>query len=314
MEQINNSPESTNGDLPLKTIILTAFLCMLFGGNAVAVKISLSGIGIYTTAALRFGTAAMLLFIWARVTHKSIRITRRQFGQLVFLTLIFFTQISFFYSGQSRTSASHGVLIANLLPFVIMILAHFLLPDDRITPRKVTGLLLGFAGVALLFSDSLQASTHHSLKGDFLIVCGVFFWGCNATFVKRIIGDYNPLQITLYPMLIGTPIYTVCAFLFDEPMIISLSSDVILAMFYQTVVTATFGFIIWNGLISKYGATTLHSFVFIMPVSGVFFGILLLDDPVTSSLIGSITLVTMGLLVVTRRPTRKIPRNVPSHK
>lgn len=308
MEQTIINPESTNGELPLKKIILTVFLCMLFGGNAVAVKISLSGIGIYTTAALRFGGAALLLYIWARVTHKNIRISRKQFGQLAFLTLIFFLQISFFYSGQSRTSASHGVLIANLLPFVIMILAHFLLPDDRINSRKVIGLLFGFAGVALLFSDSLQVSTHHSLTGDLLIVCGVLFWGCNATFVKRIIAGYNPLQITLYPMLIGTPVYTVCAFLFDEPMIISLSPEVILAMLYQTVVTTTFGFITWNGLISKYGATTLHSFIFIMPVSGVFFGIMLLGDPVTSSLIGSIILVTMGLLVINRRPFRKFSK------
>lgn len=309
MEKTIIDSGNANGALPLKTILLTTFLCMLFGANAVAVKISLTGIGIYTTAALRFGGAALLLYTFSRLTHKNIRINRKQFSQLLFLTLIFFFQISFFYSGQSRTSASHGVLIANLLPFVIMILAHFLLPDDRINTRKVVGLLLGFTGVVLLFSDSLKVSTHHSLHGDLLIVCGVIFWGCNATFVKRIIADYNPLQITLYPMLIGTPIYTVCALLFDEPMIISLSPGVILAMLYQTVVTATFGFIIWNGLISKYGATTLHSFIFIMPVSGVFLGIMLLGDPVTSSLIGSIALVTMGLLVINRRPFGKISKS-----
>jgi drug/metabolite transporter (DMT)-like permease len=308
MEQTIINPESGNGEFPFKTIILTTCLCMLFGANAVAVKISLTGIGIYTTAALRFGGAALLLFTWSRLTHKNIRINRKQFSQLAFLTLIFFFQISFFYSGQSRTSATHGVLIANLLPFVIMILAHYLLPDDKINSHKVIGLLLGFAGVALLFSDSLQVSIHHSLHGDILIVCGVIFWGCNATFVKKIIGDYNPLQITLYPMLIGTPVYTICAILFDEPMIISLSPEVIFAMLYQTVVTATFGFIIWNSLISKYGATTLHSFIFIMPVSGVFFGIVLLGDPVTSSLIGSIFLVTTGLLVVNRRLSPKITK------
>ena len=309
MKQAGN----TNGELPFKTIILTTFLSMLFGANAVAVKISLSGLGVYTTAAIRFGGAALLLLIWSRLGHKNLRINRKQFGQLVLLTLIFFLQISFFYSGQSRTSASHGVLIANIVPFVIMILAHFLLPDDRINTRKVVGLLFGFAGVALVFSDSLQVSTHHSLQGDILIVCAVLFWGCNATFVKRIISDYTPLQITIYPMLIGTPLYTICAILFDEPMISSLSSRVILSMLYQTVVTATFGFIIWNGLVSKYGATTLHSFLFIMPVSGVFFGILLLGDPVTSSLIGSIALVTMGLLVITRGPFRKIKKQQLEH-
>lgn len=292
---------TTDGDsLPFPAALYTVFLCMLFGANNVAVKISLTGVGIYTNAGLRFGGAALFLLAWGVTTGKPLRISARQLLQMTIFTAIFFFQITFFYMGLRLTSASHGVLISNLLPFVVMLLAHHLLPNDRITRKKVLGLVLGFAGVFLLFIDS-AASPHSSLHGNLLIAIGVLLWGCNAVFVKKIISDYTPLQITIYPMLIGAPIYLLCGVLFDTPMIAEVDTPIVLAMLYQTLVTTTFGFLAWNRLIQQYGATALHAFIFIMPLSGVFFGVTLLGEPVTSALLGSILLVTCGLVVINRR-------------
>jgi drug/metabolite transporter (DMT)-like permease len=72
-------------------------------------------------------------------------------------------------------------------------------------------------------------------------------------------------------------------------------------MLYQTFVTASFGFVAWNTMIRRFGATALHSFVFIMPVSGVFLGVTLLGEPITANLIGSIVFVVTGLIVVNRK-------------
>jgi drug/metabolite transporter (DMT)-like permease len=73
-------------------------------------------------------------------------------------------------------------------------------------------------------------------------------------------------------------------------------------MAYQAFVTASFGLIGWTMMIKRYGASTLHSFIFIMPISGVFFGVVMLGEPLTMGLIGSIVLVTVGLIIVNRSP------------
>ena len=72
-------------------------------------------------------------------------------------------------------------------------------------------------------------------------------------------------------------------------------------MLYQIFVTASFGMVAWNTLIRKYGATSLHSFVYLMPVSGVILGVVLLDEPLTYNLIGSVLLIATGLIIVNRR-------------
>lgn len=293
----HNNQESTDSVLPLRTALFAIFLCMLFGANPVAVKVTLTGIGIFTTAALRFSISSTILFLWARHTGKPLGLTRYQFLQLSGVALLFFVQISLFYSGQNKTTASHGVLIANILPFIVMILAHFILPNDRITRRKVAGLIFGFSGVLLLFRDSLQL-TAEAITGDLLLLSAVIIWGCNTIFIKRIISGFHPVQVTLFPMLLSAPLFYLAGYLFDEQMIKELSAPVIQGMFYQSIITASFGFVMWNTLIQKYGATTLHSFVFLMPVSGVILGVMLLGEPFTPNLAGSICLVATGLLII----------------
>ena len=279
--------------------LFTIFLCVLFGANAVAIKISLAGLGVFTTAALRFGTASLVIFTWARLTGRPVRLTSHQFRLMLVLGVVFYCQLSFFYLGLARTTASHGTLIANILPFVVLVLAHFFIKEEHITAHKVIGLVLGFCGVLLLFGDAGKMAQEVVL-GDLFVLVAVIIWGGNAIYTKRIISTFHPIQITLYPLAIAAPLFFLTALFVDQEMVKYIDASILASMAYQTFVTASFGMIGWMMMIKRYGATTLHSFIFIMPISGVFFGIVMLGEPLTRNLIGSIIMVTLGLIVVNR--------------
>jgi len=294
----------TRNELPLKAAFFSAFLCMLFGANAVAIKFSLTGVGVLTSGGIRFTGGALAIFCWALCTGKPLAVNRRQIRKLAPLPFILYIQISLFYYGQSQTFASHGALLANLLPFVVMILAHFFVVGDRISVKKIIGLLFGFSAVSLLIADT-SLSQSGALRGDLLILAAVVIWGGHVVYIKKIIDDFHPVQITLYPMVIAGPLFLVSGLLFDSQMIISLNPPVMAALFYQTFITASFGFVAWNTMIQRHGPTALHSFVFIMPISGVSLGVLLLGEPLTSSIIGSIVLVVIGLIIVNKPGKRR---------
>ncbi len=74
------------------------------------------------------------------------------------------------------------------------------------------------------------------------------------------------------------------------------------------LVTTVFGFVAWNTMIQIFGATALRSFVFIMPISGVFLGVTLLGEPITPNLIYAIFLVVVGLIVVNKVSRKRLPR------
>ena len=146
-----NEATDQNKNLPFWAAAFTLLLCFLFGANAVAIKISLSGLGVFTTAGIRFSLASLAIFIWARATEQPFAVSRKQSPRLLVICLLFTVQLSLFYLGISKTNASRGTLLVNLQPFFILFLAHFFIPGDRITRRKLIGILLGFSGVAFLF-------------------------------------------------------------------------------------------------------------------------------------------------------------------
>lgn len=296
------SPMAPHAELPAAAAAVTAFLCILFGANAVAIKISLAGIGTFTAAGTRFTIGAITLFLWAWFTEKPLKLNSRQVRQVLVLCLFFTIQLACFYSGLKRTTASHGTLIANLLPFNVLILAHFFIPGDRITLKRVTGLILGFTGVVFLLMDATGGAPSTTVQtGDLIVFLAVLVWGGNAVYIKTIIHDFHPVQITLFPMAFGGAVFFAAGCLLDDPMIRFLDARIILAFLYTTFVTAAFGFVAWNTLLSRFGATALHSFIFIMPLSGVFFGILLLDEPVTPHLVAAIAFIVLGICVVHSR-------------
>ncbi len=139
-----------NQDLSFSAVIFTACICALFGANAVAIKISLTGLGVFTTAGLRFGIASVVIALWARITGRSFNIRKGQVSQLLIISMIFTVQLSLFYLGISKTNASRAVLLVNLQPFFTLFLAHYFIPGDRITKRKALGILMGFTGVAFV--------------------------------------------------------------------------------------------------------------------------------------------------------------------
>jgi drug/metabolite transporter (DMT)-like permease len=295
-----------NQELPRIAAAFTSLLCIAFGANAVAIKVSLTGLGPFTNAGLRFTVAFVVISLWAKLTGRSFRIKKGQVHELLIISILFTLQLGLLYLGLNRTNASRGTLLINLQPFFILFLAHFFIPGDRITLKKMVGLVMGFAGMALVFIGQ-EGVTERVQLGDFMILATAFIWACNTVYTKRIINSYDPFQIVLYPMIFSVPFFLLAGYLWDGEMFFQIHLRVLAALLYQSLVTASFGFVAWNTLLQKYGAVSLHSFIFIMPISGVGLGALLLGEPVTWNILISLILIVSGILVVNLKTKRYSP-------
>ena len=301
---IENTPN--NQELPFLAAVFTSFLCIVFGANAVAIKISLSGLGAFTTAGLRFGMATFIIFLWAKITRHSFNIKKGQAYQLLIVSILFTVQLSLLYFGLSKTNASRGTLLINLQPFFVLFLAHYFIPGDRITKKKILGLFMGFTGMALVFLGKKAITTDVQI-GDFMILITAFLWACNTAYIKRIINAFDPFQIVLYPMMFSVPFFFLAGFIWDGTMIGHVNLKVLGSLFYQAILTASFGFVAWNNMLQKYGAVSLHSFIFIMPIAGVILGGAVLGEPITLNILLALMLIVSGILVVNWKTKKYTP-------
>lgn len=290
-----------NPDVRFWAAVYMMLLCTLFGANAVAIKVAFEGFGIFSAAVIRFSLAALVIALWAVATRRSFRIKQGQGRHLLVYSALFTIQLSLFYVGLNRTYASRGTLLVNLLPFLILILAHFFIPGDRITRRNLMGLILGFSGVACVFAGK-DVFSREIRSGDGLVLLATCIWAANTVYIKRVISTFNPFHIVLYSMLFSLPFFLAGACWFDDVVVKPFSWRALVALGYQTFVTASFGFIAWNSLLKTYGAVALHSFVFIMPLVGVVLSGWLLGDPLYPNVWLALALIVTGILVVHVRP------------
>lgn len=216
---------------------------------------------------------------------------------MLLIGIIFFVQLSLFYFGISKTNASRATLFVNLQPFFLLVLAHYFISGDQISKRKLLGILAGFSGVAFVFLEN-KGVTADFQTGDLIVLVAAFIWACNGVYTKKIIENFEPFHMVLYPMMIATPLFFLEAYVFDSRMIFEINSKVILSLLYQAIVTGSFGFIAWIAMLKKYGAVSLHSFIFIMPVAGVLLGGLVLGEPITAKILLALALIVSGIFIV----------------
>jgi drug/metabolite transporter (DMT)-like permease len=259
---------------------------------------------VFTTAGFRFSVASVAIFLWAKATGRSLIIKKGQAQQLLIISVIFTVEFALLYLGFNKTNVSRGTLLINLQPFFILFLAHYFIPGDRMTKRKVLGILIGFLGVAFVFLEK-KGVTADFRTGDLMLLATAFIWACNTVYMKRIIDDFDPFHIVLYPMIFSIPFFFFGGFFWDSAMIAQVNTRVLASLLYQGLVTASFGFVAWTYMLQKYGAVSLHSFIFIIPVAGVILGVLLLGEPMTSNILIALLLIVSGILMVHFKPKKE---------
>ncbi|MBN2060928.1 MAG: DMT family transporter [Deltaproteobacteria bacterium] len=292
-----------NQEMPFSAAIITSFICILYGANAVAIKVSLEGLGAFTVPGLRFSLSTIAICTWAILTHRKLSVRKEQIHQILIISILFTAQLAFMYLGLKKTNASRGTLLINLQPFFILFLAHLFIPGDRITVNKLLGLILGFMGMGLVFFGK-QDVTDDIQIGDSLTVLAAFIWACNTVYIKRVINAFDPFLIVFYPMIFSIPCYFLAGYFYDEMMISSLTLKVLGALLYQSLVSGAFGLVVWHTMMQKYGVVSMHSFLFIMPIAGVLLGGLVLGEPISFNLFFSLLLIVLGIILVNIRAQR----------
>lgn len=280
---------------------LAVFLCLLFGSNALAIKLSLFGLSPYACVALRFLVASLIILAYARYKKISVTLSGPEWAHATAMGVIFGLQMAVFYVGITYTTVSHAGLLMNTQPFFVAIMAHFLLPDDRLTLRKIAGIVLAFIGVSILFSGH-GALSPQTLLGDALVIGSSFLWAAQTIYIKRFTDHWHSIPLVLHPMVLSIFIFLVFYMLFEVDTVQVINTSVLFSLFYQSVIVAGYGYIGWTKLLLKYKASHLSVFVFTMPIVAVSLGIIFMGDPFSMKLLASLLLVAFGILIVNIEP------------
>ena len=285
--------------LDARAAILLTVLCLIWGVNAPAIKISNEGIAPLFCAGLRSVVATVCLIIW--MLRKGLELFPGRLADGLFVGFLFGLEFGLIYVALLYTTASSAWLLLYTTPFFHAIGAHFFLTGDRLSWNKLIGLALAFSGILILLSIHLGLPEKRQLIGDLLAIAAAAIWALTTVYIKRrLVMAVSPYHTLFYQILFSIPVLFLLSFIFRETPVQAINGLILVSFAYQSILVAFVSYLAWFFLVHTYPVSRLASFSFLTPVFATLAGVLLLGESLTFRLIVSLILVSIGIFIVNR--------------
>ena len=285
--------------IDLSAASLLTVLCLLWGLNAVAIKISNQGIAPICGAGVRSLIAAGCLVSWMKLRKMVLFPGSIPDGMIV--GVLFGVEFGILYSSLLYTTASSAWILLYTTPFFHAVGAHYFLTGDRLNLGKGVGLILAFCGIVFLLSEHAGLPSLGSLLGDMLALMAAIFWAATTILIKRrLVGRVSHQHTLLYQTVFSIPVLFVLSMVFGEQPIGQINGLILLSVAYQGIVIAFISYLLWFFLVHSYPVSRLSAFTFLTPVFATLAGVFLLKESLTFRLVLSLLLVSIGIYVVNK--------------
>lgn len=274
----------------------------LLGINHVVIKIVNTGIQPIFFCGLRSAIAAICIMGWMKYKKIPIRFPTKEWKVGILAGVIFALEFLCLFIALDYTTVVRNSIIYYSMPLWLNIMAHFLLPNEKISFIKSFGLILSFMGVtwAFLSKEVGDPNNEASIIGDIFALGGAIGW---AAIILMARGTYfskiAPEMQLLWMVLVSAPILLFSSLFFGE-IVRDFQFIHIWGLLFQSIAVVTIGFIFWLWLLSIYPASGVASFAFLSPVFGIFFGWLFLNEALSANIIVAGTLVIIGIYIINK--------------
>lgn len=255
-----------------KGITLAFILSILWSGNPISIKAGLEDAPPLRLGWMRFVLGGIVAILWSLYNKEAIKFKKSDVIPLIGTGLLFSVQLGFMNIGQNYTSGGHGVIMITTFPLWASIFSHLFIPNDKLTRFKIFGMIIAYIGVIILFWESISNSSNNYLIGDLLMLTSAILLGARQIYISQISQGLNQgeIKILYTQAFVGTFTFFIFSQLFENSNF-SISYNLVIALFYQGVIIAGFGFIGQTWLMKKY----LPSRILIINISQPVFGVIL---------------------------------------
>ena len=277
-------------------------LGLIWGSSFLWIKIAVQEMGPNTLVAYRvlFGLLfGIVVVLFQRAKWPS---TFKEWLPLLVLGLTNIA-IPFFLISWGEQVIDSGVasILDATVPLFTILVAHFLLHDDKMTVPKVLGLLMGFAGVVVLMSKDIGASSG-SLLGQAAVIVASVFYAASSIIARKYTEDTPAIFRSVGPLVSATAVMWLATFVVESPVKVPTLPLIWVALLWLGILGSGFAFILLYYLIHEIGPTRATMVTYLFPLSGVTLGVLFLHEQLTWQVATGAVLIILSLVVANWTP------------
>ena len=266
------------------------------------IKIAVQEVGPITLVAFRVLFGLLFGIVVIAIQRTSLPRTFKAWWPLLLLGMTNVAVPFFLISwGEKSIDSAVASILDATVPLFTILIAHFLLQDDKMTVPKVLGLLMGFAGVIILLSKDIGASTG-SLLGQLAVIVASMFYAGSSVLVRKTTEDTPGILRSAGPLVSATAIMWLGTALFESPLTIPQTSITWVALLWLGIFGSGLAFVLAYYLIHEIGPTRTTMVTYLFPLGGVILGATFLSEQITWQVIAGGVLIVASLAVANWNP------------
>jgi drug/metabolite transporter (DMT)-like permease len=289
---------------------LLLILATLWGGSFFFGKVALAVFPALTLVALRTGFAALALLVFLALRGIALPLSLAVWGRFLVMGLLNnalpFALINW---GQTQIDSGLAAILNATTPLFTVLLAHLVTTDERLTRNRVAGILVGFAGVVVMIGPSALQGPHLGALGlaglgKLAVVGAAASYACAGLYGRRLSG-LPPVANACGMLVASSLVMLPVALLVDGPAGfargLAAGAPIWAAVAGLAVLSTALAYIVYFRLLATAGATNLLLVTFLIPVSALLLGGLVLGERPDWTSFAGMALIFLGLAAVDGR-------------
>jgi drug/metabolite transporter (DMT)-like permease len=284
--------------------LILGTLALIWGGAFFFIGVAVRHVPPLTYVWLRLTIAAVAMWLFLRFKGQGLDLPPGAWGSILLLALLNNAlPFALFGWGQTHIASGLASILNATTPIWGVLVAHFLTQDERMTPRKIAGVLLGFGGVATMIGPSLLSSLGTSALAQLACVTASLSYALAAVWARRFRRQgISPLSVTTGQLTAGALMMLPVSMLVDRPWTHAFPPltawGAIIAL---ALLCTAFGYVLYFRLIETSGATNALLVTLLVPPVAILLGALFLSETLAPQDFIGLALIALGLAAIDGR-------------
>lgn len=284
---------------------LIVILSAIWGGSFFFVGVAVREMTPLTIVLCRVGLASMILLAVLRLTGRVLPTSPGIWGAFFVIgalnNLIPFSLIVW---GQTHIDSSLAAILNATTPIFSVVLAHLLTGEERLTTGRIVGVIIGWIGVAVLIGIESLGGFGVQVLGQLAVVGASLSYACAAIYGRRF-KAMDPVVVSTGMLCASTIMMLPVATIVEQPWQLAPGAATWAALIGLSAVSTSIAYIIYFRVLAVAGATNILLVTFLIPVSAIFLGVVVLGERPGWNAFGGMALIFMGLMAIDGRLVRR---------
>lgn len=295
----------------LREWALLIALSVLWGGSFLFIGVAVKELPPLTIVALRLALAALTLQAALRVMGVPVPRDRRVWAAFLGMGLLNnAVPMTLIVWGQTHIASGLASILNATTPLFTVIVAHAFTADERMTGRRLAGVIVGFAGVAVMIGGAALQSLGVDIAAQLAVLGAAWSYGFAGVFGRRFKAlGVAPMATAAGQVTASSLMLIPFALLVDRPWTLPApSATAVAAILGLALASTAVAYLLFFRLLASAGATNVALVTFLIPVSAILFGVTLLGERLEPQHGGGMALIGLGLALIDGRLPRALVR------